>query len=222
MVNCSATIRAEATKAAPRPHDLLRIDASTLISDDSVTPPEWVSHCLSRTPWVVVRWSPAGNELVAVGVRGDDRSQRFAAWVPLSAINQILSPEDLVDHIDGIDPNFAVAEAAKSARDLFKSFGLTWGVTGSVGFTLATGFNAIHSASDLDLVVRVSAETVIGEREWKHISTSLASLPCRVDARISALIGEISLNEYVAAASEPVLVRTAEGPKLISNPLGAR
>ncbi len=218
----SANRRTEATKAAPRPHDLLRIDASTLIPDDSVSPQEWVSRCLRRTPWVVVRWSPANDEVVAVGVRGDDRSQRFAAWVPLSAINQILSPEDLVGHIDVIDPDFAVAKAAKSASDLFKAFGLTWGVTGSVGFTLATGVNTIHATSDLDLVVRVSAETVIGDREWRHISTSLASLPSRVDARISAPIGEISLDEYVAAASEPVLVRTAEGPKLISDPLGAR
>jgi phosphoribosyl-dephospho-CoA transferase len=157
-----------------------------------------------------------------VGVRGDNRGQRFAAWVPLSAISQLISPEDVVGHIDDIDPDFAVAKAAKSASDLLKTFGLTWGVTGSVGFTLATGFNAIHAASDLDLVVRVGAETVIGEREWRHISTSLASLPCRVDARICAPIGEISLDEYVTTSSEPVLVRTAEGPKLILDPLGAR
>ena len=60
-----------------------------------VPPPSWSHEALSRAPWVVVRRAPFENELIPVGVRGKNRSERFAAFAHAAAVVQCVSPEDL-------------------------------------------------------------------------------------------------------------------------------
>lgn len=74
-----------------RPHDLLRLSDLAGLLDAS----DWVRSTFSRTPWVVVRRGDAPAGRVAAGVRGDDRSHRYALTVSEGQIGDVVTPEDL-------------------------------------------------------------------------------------------------------------------------------
>jgi phosphoribosyl-dephospho-CoA transferase len=136
-----------------RPHDLLRLSDLAGLLDAS----DWVRSTFSRTPWVVVRRGDAPAGRVAAGVRGDDRSHRYALTVSEGQIGDVVTPEDLgaVDLAAARDlPRAArarrCAKVPRGARDAL-------GPTGSVGFELATGAATVTRHSALDLVVRADA-----------------------------------------------------------------
>lgn len=148
------------------PHDLLRLsDPRDLVY--RVLPPPWLHEALSLAPWVVVRRAPFKNELIPVGVRGKNRSERFAAFAHAAAVVQCVSPEDL-----------ASCQAWREAREeipalralpkihlALQALGLSWGPVGSVGFELATAFPAANCSSDLDTGCRKSGRGHKGCRD---------------------------------------------------------
>jgi hypothetical protein len=77
---------------APRPHDLLQVEGL----DDYllVDAPSWVKSLLRGTSWVVVRAAapPQGH---LVGVRGVDRTQRYALVAPHDCVIDRVAPEDV-------------------------------------------------------------------------------------------------------------------------------
>lgn len=181
----------------PRPHDLLRVDAHP--SDA----PAWVSDALRLTPWVVVRRAEVPDGLVAVGVRGSTRAQRFAWAISMDTVREIITPEALTSTTPTRDlPVFGAFRSVCSLLD-----GVCWGPTGSVGFELATGAPTATSHSDLDLLVREpsSATTALFSR--------LATLDVRVDCQVETRWGAVALAELVSEAGE-LLVRTPSGPIL--------
>lgn len=202
-------------------HDLLRLPhPSALVSRD--TAPAWVQETLSRTPWVVVRRAPVEGEFFPVGVRGQRRSERFAAFVHSSSIVECVSPESL-----------SSSQAWKKAvrreqlpalrflprlHDALRTYDLRWGPVGSVGFELATGFPGAHLTSDLDLIVRMNCL-------WMPpaIAASLLAIlqerEVRVDLLLETTEGALSFREY--ASGEPnLLLRSVYGPSLIPHPQG--
>ncbi len=190
-----------------RPHDLLWGLTPALLPADA---PAWAHAALAAGQPVVVRRQqlPAGQ--VAVGVRGGSRDQRFATCMPLSAVSGQLAPEALCHRVGARD--WPALQALYRLRPRLDAFGLAWGVSGSAGFELASGFSALHAGSDLDLIMRapqpMSREAAQG---------LLALLEPGVDLQLQVPAGAVALREW-ASASQKVLLKAAQGARLVSDP----
>jgi phosphoribosyl-dephospho-CoA transferase len=202
------------------PYDLLRIaSAADLCSAQPL--PAWAYASLETACWVVVRRSLPYEGMVPVGVRGTSREQRFAAFLPIQAVLDRVTPEQLVHH-------GAWRWAPRRTRDLpafqaldlvchiMSDFELPWGPTGSVGFEIATGFPVATLNSDLDLLIRAPYE--LPRELCRRLSAQLSErLPARTDALIETGTGAIALIEY-AHGTLPIVFRSPTGPKLVCRP----
>ncbi|MFG1932812.1 malonate decarboxylase holo-ACP synthase [Mycobacterium sp. NPDC048908] len=191
----------------PRPHDLVRIGSAAQLCRTS---PQWVTPALRDAPWVVVRRARCAPGFLPVGIRGQGRSRRHATAVELSCITEVVTPADLVGHIDEL-PDGAVKETLGRVAALLAPTGLRWGPGGSVGFTLATGVCAVTPGSDLDIVLTL--DDVPPLATLAALRESFRVLPARVDCQLDLPIGGVALDELLSPA-DLVLVRTADGPIL--------
>ena len=166
------------------------------------------------TPWVVVRRALAPIDRVAVGVRGANRSERYATEVELGAVCQAVAPEDLAHTAPAPGRELAVMDTLSAIRPLLDATGLEWGPTGSVGFELATGVPTATPESDLDLVVRVSIGSQNVVPRLTELHRHLHSLSGRVDCQVETTSGAVALAEIVGGQSD-IMVRTVEGPHLV-------
>lgn len=192
-----------------RPHDLLRLSGATVLP---VGAPAWAVHALRLTPWVVVRRGPAPDGLIAVGVRGFTRSDRYGTYMALDQVREVVAPEALVHNTVGrVLPALC---AVRSVRPLLDNKGLAWGPTGSVGFELATGHAIVTPDSDLDLLIRTCdvAGVLPTLMRLHHEFDALAG---RVDCQVETRTGAVALAELVGDAPD-VLVRTTDGPRLVA------
>ena len=144
-------------------HDLLWGMTPAHVPADA---PAWVLEALGAGHPVVVRRAIAEPGYVAVGVRGRLREQRFAARMPLAAVQRRLIPEALRGVISPRD--LPALRTLDQLRPVLAQE--TWGVTGSAGFELASGIAAAHPDSDLDLSLR--------EQTGLSISIADQSLNC--------------------------------------------
>ncbi|MGM1035060.1 MAG: malonate decarboxylase holo-ACP synthase [Bacillota bacterium] len=193
------------------PHDLLRIKgAEELISHTPI--PNWVERSLAISPFVVIRRSPAAKGQVAVGVRGTERNKRFAAFLPIDSILSRVSPEQLAQEKGWQNHSKKIFHCLDWISDLLDVASLTWGPTGSVGFELATGQEAVTEKSDIDIVIRISEEFTITYAQ--KIENGLKKLPFRIDVQLETKEGAFSLSEYVNSEGKKVLFRTMDGPFL--------
>jgi phosphoribosyl-dephospho-CoA transferase len=192
-----------------RPHDLLRIRLSRELIADA---PPWVSGALRAAPWVVVRRDtcPAGR--VPVGIRGAVRAQRHAASVDAADIADVLAPDMLRDHTAGL-PDVPAAAALAGVGPILDAAGVTWGPTGSTGFTLASGVMAMTAESDLDVVVRLTRLPALNTLVDWH--SRLGRLPARVDCQLDLPHGGVALCDVIGT-SDRVLLRTDVGPRLVT------
>ncbi|MEX1031061.1 MAG: malonate decarboxylase holo-ACP synthase [Paenibacillaceae bacterium] len=198
-----------------RTHDILKISDSELLVG-KLPMPGWVSESLNDTPYVVVRREFMSNEMIPVGVRGTNRNERFAAFLPLHAIVEQITPESLVAKaIWTAHARFQQLEALQALaliKPISKGLNVQWGPTGSVGFELASGHHSVHDCSDLDLIMRV--EQLPSLEVAKRILQMLDQVPVRTDVQIETPIGAVALAEY-AQGNRMVLLRTQAGPRLV-------
>ncbi len=194
----------------PRPHDLLWGMTPAQLPADA---PAWAVAVLAAGQPVVVRRARVAAGLVAVGLRGATRDQRLAALMPIKAIAHRLAPEDLLGRQASED--LPVFRVLAEIRPLLDALGHAWGVTGSAGFQLATGLPVVHAASDLDLLLR--AERPLPRSEARPLLQLLEGRACRVDLQLDTPLGGVALGEWAGGAAR-VLVKAAEGPRLVSDP----
>ena len=195
----------------PQAHDLLwGLSAAQL----DAAAPDWAREVLAAGQPVVVRRGPAPHGQVAVGVRGRSREQRYATWMPLAAISRRVAPEQLTDGGAGQDAWPALRALAWLAPQL-DALNLAWGVTGGVGYQLATGQPVLHGNSDLDLLLR--APQPLGRAAAAQLLALLDRALCRVDLQLETPAGAIALREWAGPAPQ-VLLKTAHGPRLVSDP----
>ncbi|WP_029117684.1 malonate decarboxylase holo-ACP synthase [Mycobacterium sp. URHB0044] len=197
---------------SPRPHDLLRVSttATDVLSDDA---PSWVKGALQAAPWVVVRRAFAPEGLIAVGVRGRDRSHRYAWAIQRDDVRETVAPEDLADVAPQPGREVAAMRALSTVRAPLIETGLVWGPTGSVGFELASGTPTATPDSDLDLVIRVpSLPTALDRLDALH--RRLSRLNVRIDCQVETHSGAIALAELLSEGDD-VLVKTPHGPSLV-------
>ena len=197
-------------------HTLLRIDGAAVLRADTSLP-AWVCESLERAPWVVVRRASCRDGLVPVGIRGDSRQQRFAAWVSEDASREQVTPQWLASQRLWVTCARRALAPALAALDTVEKimhrhgFEGCWGPGGSVGFELASGRSTVNQNSDLDLVVQL--ERAIPALDARSLLSSLAVLAVRIDVLLEMPQGAVALSEYARAGG--FVLRTAQGPRLV-------
>lgn len=204
----------------PAAHDLLELrDPAALVHDGPL--PAWAGAPPGPAATVVVRRAPPRGGLLPVGLRGASRSERLAAWVAPADVVRRVRPEALAAGRAWRRPGcrrVAPLEALDAVAAVLEVRSLSWGPVGGAGFELATGVPCLGPESDLDLLVRAPAAP--GRGEARRLLEALARLPVRIDLQLETPAGAVALAEY-ARPGGPVVLRTAEGPRLVEDPWAA-
>ena len=207
-----------------RPHYLVKIDTAAISFGDSsfdVSVPASVRRELEETNFVVVRRGVITENWVPIGIRGRQRFQRWAAWYPRYAIQEIVKPMDLLTRVNTRNDRNA-SPARRALGSLMKTWRwLTypWGPAGSLGFEVATGKQTTTMTSDLDVVIY--ADAPLPRRDAQRLLASADDLEVDVDIRIETPMCGFSLTEYATSPTKTILLRTVAGPILGDNPWGA-
>ena len=202
----------------PLVHDLIRIHTGS-VSPACVAKPDWVEQSLESAPWVVVRRAQTTGGRIPVGVRGNERNQRWAGFIQQEQVERVVAPEALRSkEVPRSRWYLPAVRALMTLEESLSGFGLPWGPGGSVGFELASGRPTIGFASDLDLIVR-SPEPL-----EKTVAVELLEVasraPGRVDVRIETPVGGFTLEEYCRSSTGSFLIRTSTGSLLLQDPRG--
>ena len=195
----------------PQVHDLLQINQPSLMCTGERS---WVRQTLLECPWVVVRRAQAAPGLIAVGVRGNARSERWATLCERSQVSKIVRPEELLPANDV--RRTPARRALQQMKDRWADLTLPWGPGGSVAFELATGRTVTTEASDLDLVIR--ATQPIAHEQARSLLERTLGLDVKVDVRMETPVCGFSLEEYVLASSAKILLRYPDGVRLGEDP----
>jgi phosphoribosyl-dephospho-CoA transferase len=205
--------------SAPAVHSLLRLSSAETLEWES-RPPDWASEALRRAPFVVRRRPLPRAEALPVGVRGNARSQRAAAWVSVDAVRECITPQMLVAQNawrrcrNTITRAVAVLEQVAPILDGCGMAG-RWGPGGSVGFELASGVPSTTPNSDLDIVL--SAAAPMARADAARLHAELSALAVRIDVLLETPNGAVALAEY-ATNLDAMLLRSAQGPRLVRDP----
>lgn len=194
------------------PHDLLWGFAPEHLPADA---PAWAAEALRFEPPVVVRRASASAGMIAVGLRGKTRDQRFACWMPLAAVTRCVQPEQLIELQDQQHRDWPLFKVLAQLAEPLNQSGLRWGITGSLGFQLACGIEAIHPASDLDLLVR--AAQPMSRSQAVVLLELLDNTAVTVDVQLQCPTGAIALREWAMSRSK-VLLKTQTQPLLVDDP----
>ncbi|MDU5835908.1 MAG: malonate decarboxylase holo-ACP synthase [Pantoea sp.] len=196
----------------PRPHDLLWLRADSVLLSVKEA---WVSEQWHAGLPVVVRRDVATTDRIPVGVRGARRDQRAAAWAQTADILHVTTPEMVADRARLLASPFVAYRPIQAALALSEHrWPWRWGVTGSVGYALATAIPVLHSGSDLDLTIR--APQPLARDLLQQWQAQTESLPCRVDTQVETPSGAFALSEWLREGR--ALVKTAAGPVLTASP----
>lgn len=194
----------------PLAHDLLWGMTPAQLPVDA---PQWAVESLRVGQPVVVRRATSADGFVAVGVRGVLREQRLAAFMAVDSIACRVSPEALC-HVDS-DRDVPALRALEQLRPMLDDCGWVWGVSGSAGFELASGFMAMHEGSDLDLILRTPH--LLARNQARELVALFDQAACRVDMQLQTPFGAVALREW-AGPSARVLLKNAHQACLVADP----
>jgi phosphoribosyl-dephospho-CoA transferase len=198
-------------------HDLVKL-VSWEVGGGYLAKPSWVDPVIVGSPWAVVRREPVSDNLLAVGVRGAGRQQRWGTLVRRNHVSLVLRPQQLRTSLVPEERSYMPAFQALRFVEAVLPSELEWGPGGSVGFELASGIPVVTMQSDLDLVMRslVPFDRDSARFLWRQIATA----PAKVDVLVETGRGGFWLQEYALGESNRVLVRTDQGPMLTDDPWG--
>ena len=194
----------------PLAHDLLWGMTPAQLPVDA---PQWAVESLRVGQPVVVRRATSADGFVAVGVRGVLREQRLAAFMAVDSIACRVSPEALC-HVDS-DRDVPALRALEQLRPMLDDCGWVWGVSGSAGLELASGFAAMHEGSDLDLILRTPH--LLARNQARELVALFDQAACRVDMQLQTPFGAVALREW-AGPSARVLLKNAHQACLVADP----
>ena len=196
------------------PHDLLRINDFEDLEFGEVEPPAWTRESILLAPWVVVRRVQTPDTVIPVGIRGEDRSQRCAAFIRKDIVQEVKRPFQLrlskckssherSRHLPALSHLMVLEEQWE--------LDLPWGPSGSVGFELASGEPITTCTSDLDLCIFVENEFST-ESARGLLSKARELAPC-ADISVETLDCAFSLAEFASGKKE-ILLKAATGPSI--------
>lgn len=192
------------------PHDLLWGLPTAALPIDA---PAWAFEAIGLGHPVVVRRARVPAGLVAVGVRGRSRDQRYATHMKLDDVQRRVRPEELI--VMTPDADWPALRALQQIRPVMHALGLPWGVAGGAGFELASGVPVLHAGSDLDLILRTP--DFFDRQHAARLVEQLASAVCRIDLQLQTPVGAVALREW-AGPSRQVLLKAEKGARLVDNP----
>jgi len=203
------------TRHGHRPHDLLWLDDAAALTVDGAMPP-WATPAWLAVAPVVVRRAPLDAARgVPVGLRGAARSERCAAHAAADRVVRALTPEGVAHRVTTAaalrESTLPCLRTLARLAPALDASALAWGVTGSVGFTLASGFDVLRPDSDLDLLVRApfadDADALLA------VAALLRGSDARIDVQVETPVGAFALQEWLRTGG-PVLLKTNRGPVL--------
>lgn len=208
----------------PRPHDLIWLrDPQAFVAEAAAESwPEWADAAwLARAP-VVVRRDHDDAGRIPVGLRGVTRAQRYGAWLPAEQCARVVTPGEVArqarwrDHPrrDDIPALRALAHLAPALDERAAEGRWFWGLTGAVGFSLASGIDVLHEGSDIDLLLTAPAPLSHDDEQWL---AALAGDAARLDIQIATPHGGFALAERLRTGGR-VLLKTDQGPMLCTDP----
>lgn len=172
--------------------------------------PGWAVACLEQGMPVVVRRDERRPGLLAVGLRGSRREQRYAGWMQASEVTRRVCPEEIRRLQTA---SAAVQDTLSVIEQIF--CGLAWGITGSHAYQELTGQPVTRVASDLDVLLRLSQPVRPAQAaNWLAL---LEPLPVRADIQVECGRGGFSLRDW-HAHPDRVLLKTGAGAVLTGNP----
>lgn len=198
------------------PHDLLKINSVADLTSKNF--PNWIKDIFPVSLTVVVRRSPIEDGLVPVGIRGIKREQRFGTFIDEKKILKVITPYDLVkeskwNRLSKERQELPAIKALPKVAQILKDY--EWGISGSVGFELATQTPAAKITSDLDLVWKPSSS--ISKDSAKILLQKLNQFGVHVDLQVIQAKNGFSLEEYINSSST-IMMKTLSGPILVRDP----
>ncbi|WP_033045881.1 malonate decarboxylase holo-ACP synthase [Pseudomonas fluorescens] len=191
-------------------HDLLWGMTAQQLPADA---PVWAVESIRAGQPVVVRRALAAPGHVAVGIRGRQREQRYATTMSMAVVSRRVAPEAL-GHVESTR-NLPALQALARLRPLLDASGWAWGVSGSAGFELASGSEALHEHSDLDLILRTPQP--LGRDRARELLAQLDAVGCAVDMQLQTPLGAVALREW-AGSSHQVLLKDDVCARLVIDP----
>jgi phosphoribosyl-dephospho-CoA transferase len=191
-------------------HDLLWGMTPAQLPADA---PAWAVESIRAGQPVVVRRALSEADCIAVGVRGRLREQRYAASMAMASIIRRVTPEELC-HVE-VTRELPALDALAQLRPALDTCGWVWGVSGSAGFELASGFAALHQGSDLDLILRTPHP--LARDQARQLVALLDTATCVVDMQLQTPFGAVALREW-ASSSSRVLLKNAIEACLVIDP----
>lgn len=200
------------------PHDLLTI---TLEKDELLSFPKWAQLKLTEFQTVIVtRQKPLSKDGVVVGVRGNQRNQRFAFEVDKQRIQKRMTPYEALEQfkfnqLPESRKDFPVFQALRNIQDK-QLLSSNFGITGSAGYEIVTGDMMVKETSDLDLVLNVAHQISLNELKklWKNVN----QFSMHADVQLVNADRGFSLEEFVQQNGRSVLIKSGSGPFISNNP----
>jgi phosphoribosyl-dephospho-CoA transferase len=199
------------------PHDLLEIESPQSIEHLDAAP-SWVQRSLAVAPFVVVRRAARSQDLIAVGVRGNSRSERWPGFVRPDRVKAVLSPFELRRkainraRLDAV----AALRHLQALEEKWHNLDYKWGPGGSVGFELASGYPSATPSSDLDIVL-FAPKAFDHEQALLWLSV-VQEIAASIDVIVEAPECAFLLGEYAASSGTAILLRCLDGPRLGYDP----
>lgn len=195
-------------------HDLVKINGAQALETSAPLPP-WAAFSLKKAPYVVVRRAEIVNNKIPIGIRGENRAERMAAWVDEENVEKVITPEEIIHQKlwNELEENRRIlpqVEAIRALEKVMRREELDWGPGGSTGFELVSKMNAINMHSDLDIIIRVDEQSI---KKAEIVKREVQKTPVSVDVLLEAEIGAVALEDYLSANSK-ILLRTKKEPKL--------
>lgn len=198
------------------PHDLLKIASADDLLVDSL--PQWAQEIFPNSLTVVVRRSKIVEPRIPVGIRGIKREQRLAAEVLRQNVKEIITPYQLVQqrawqNVSVDRKKLPAIKALPAIANILKDY--QWGISGSVGFELATKTNSAKETSDLDLIWKPSYS--INRKQAQDLLKELNQYGVHADLQVIEGTNGFSLEEYSNSTST-IMVKTLGDPILVRDP----
>lgn len=198
------------------PHTLVSLQSPDVLLTSGPLP-DWVTAMLAATPVVIVRRGPQ-TTTIPVGIRGYQKSQRFAAAIMPTDWQAPVTPAMALNRL----PELTAARRQlpafqKLARVQSLLSAYDWGVGGSLQFELATGLPMVNPNSDLDIIMQRPAP--MSPAQALQLIERLKVI-AGAHADIQVVHGQLgfSLEEYANQRASQIMMKTAHGPILVTDP----
>jgi phosphoribosyl-dephospho-CoA transferase len=199
----------------PQVRDLVQIDRDSIVD---VSVPSCVKKILATCPWAVVHRAHAPAGEIAVGFRGNTRSERWGGFLKKNFICKLIRPSELLD-VGRFPTLIAPTPAINMLREVverWRDLSFQWGPTGSVGFELASGRHVTTEVSDLDIAIR--APSRMTPERARALWQRLSGLQTNVDILVETPECGFSLREYATMSPARILLRCPDGVRLGNDP----